>query len=301
MVALTAKVFEPNKVDLALTGHSHFYQHNLVNGIHHLVIGTAGAPFKDLGNASYTLKSAKEYNYAVIDMTPATLHLVVYNQLGAVLDTLDLAKTGASAVPAVPVAPTGLTASTEPGKVNLTWQPSAWAASYGVRRAATDKGPFVTIKAGLTANAYTDTAVTDGTTYYYVVSAANAKGEGPDSALTSATPRAQILALSALGSGALKLLPKDDAYVNGGTKQEQNFGAETTIHVKYSNELDKDPANIKYCRISYLKFDLSQVKGKIKSAVLNLYCSSLPNGTPVPVTISAVDDDSWSEIGRAHV
>ena len=83
-MALTTKVFEPNKVDLVLTGHSHFYQHNLVNGIHHLVIGTAGAPFKDLGNASYTLKSAKEYNYAVIDMTPATLHLVVYNQLGAV-------------------------------------------------------------------------------------------------------------------------------------------------------------------------------------------------------------------------
>ena len=101
--------------------------------------------------------------------------------------------------------------------------------------------------------------------------------------------------MSALDSGVLKLLPKDDAYVNGGTKQEQNFGAESTIHVKYSNELDKEPANIKYCRISYLKFDLSQIKGKIKSAVLKLYCSSMPNGTPVPVTISAVDDDSWSE------
>ena len=83
--------------------------------------------------------------------------------------------------------------------------------------------------------------------------------------------------------------------MNGGTKQEQNFGAETTIQVKYTTSWTRMRPTSSTAGSPILKFDLSQIKGKIKSAVLKLYCSSLPNGTPVPVTISAVDDDSWSE------
>ena len=92
MKAMTAALFEPNKVDLVLAGHSHFYQHNRVNGIPHLVIGGGGAPLVQPVDALYTVKSAKLYNYAIVDFTPASLHLVVHDDAGNVIDTIDLAK-----------------------------------------------------------------------------------------------------------------------------------------------------------------------------------------------------------------
>lgn len=92
MKAMAAGIFEPNKVDMVIAGHSHFYQHNLVRGIHYLVIGSVGAPLYDPGAASYTLKSVKDYNYAVVDVTPTTLHMAVYNDRGMELDSIYLAK-----------------------------------------------------------------------------------------------------------------------------------------------------------------------------------------------------------------
>jgi len=270
MVAMTTKIFDPNGVDLVLTAHSHFYQHNLINGLHHLVLGTAGAPIDTPGTASYTLKSAKDYNWAVVDVTSMTLRLTVYNSAGSILDSIFLSKQGPATPEAAPVAPTGLTASAAPRKVSLTWQPSAGAASYTVKRATTDNGPFVQVKAGLTTNQFVDETVANGTTYYYVISAVNAKGESPNCAPVWATPREPIKTVTITGSGMIRLLPTDDAYVN--VKQELN-----------------------YYQVSFLKFDLNSVKGKIKSATLKLFCSKLPNGTPVPVTVSAVNDDGWKE------
>lgn len=90
MKTMTTNLFEPAGVDLVLAGHSHFYQHNLVNGIHHLVIGSAGAPFHTPTSAAYTLKSVRDYNYAVVDVSSSLLRVLVYNNLDAALDTLEL-------------------------------------------------------------------------------------------------------------------------------------------------------------------------------------------------------------------
>jgi hypothetical protein len=90
--------------------------------------------------------------------------------------------------PAAPV-PTGLTATAGDAVVTLTWTASTGATGYNVKRATTSGGPYTKL-ASPTSAAYTDTAVTDGTTYYYVVSALNAAGESADSAQASATPKA---------------------------------------------------------------------------------------------------------------
>ena len=92
MGAMTRDIFEPGKVDLVLAGHSHFYQHNLVNGIHHMVIGSAGAPLYEPKKADYTVTQAKDYNFAVIDFTAGKMVLVVYDAEMKVLDSLVLAK-----------------------------------------------------------------------------------------------------------------------------------------------------------------------------------------------------------------
>lgn len=93
MKAMSEKVFEPNRVDMVISGHSHFYQHNLVNSIHHMVLGGAGAPTHAPRTASYTVKSARDYNYAIIDVSLSLLTMMVYNDKGRPLDTLSLHKT----------------------------------------------------------------------------------------------------------------------------------------------------------------------------------------------------------------
>ncbi len=94
MKALTTGVFEPYGVDLVLAGHNHFYQHNLVLGIHHLVLGSTGAPLAFPDSASFSVRSVRDYSYGILDVSPLALDLAVYNDCGAVLDRINLRKPG---------------------------------------------------------------------------------------------------------------------------------------------------------------------------------------------------------------
>jgi subtilisin family serine protease len=94
--------------------------------------------------------------------------------------------------PTVPPAPTGLAANAGNGQVSLSWGAVGTATSYRVKRATTSGGPYTTIATGLTSTSHLDTSVTNGTTYFYVVSAVNGVGEGPNSSQVSATPSAAV-------------------------------------------------------------------------------------------------------------
>ncbi len=87
----------------------------------------------------------------------------------------------------VPATPTGLAATAGNAQVALTWSASSGATSYHVQRAATSGGPYTQIAAP-TAVTYTDPSLSNGTTYYYVVSAINIAGESANSAPAMATP-----------------------------------------------------------------------------------------------------------------
>lgn len=89
----------------------------------------------------------------------------------------------------VPAAPTNLVATAGDAKVSLSWSESSGATSYTVKRATTSGGPYTTVATGLTATSYSNTALTNGTTYYYVVSATNSAGESVYSAQASAVPQ----------------------------------------------------------------------------------------------------------------
>jgi fibronectin type 3 domain-containing protein len=88
-----------------------------------------------------------------------------------------------------PSAPTGLTASAANAQVNLTWNASSGATAYYVKRSTTSGGPYAQI-ATPTATSYADNSVTNGTKYYYVVSAYNSYGQSANSAEVNATPMA---------------------------------------------------------------------------------------------------------------
>ena len=88
----------------------------------------------------------------------------------------------------LPAAPASLQAFGGYGLAALTWTPSTGATTYQVKRASSS-GAETTI-ATITGTNYIDTGLAAGTSYYYVVSAANILGESGNSSETSATPSA---------------------------------------------------------------------------------------------------------------
>jgi fibronectin type 3 domain-containing protein len=89
----------------------------------------------------------------------------------------------------VPAAPSGLQATAGNAQVALTWAASLGATSYDVKRATTSGGPYAQISAP-TGTTFNDTGLSNGTTYFYVVSALNSAGESANSAQASAIPTA---------------------------------------------------------------------------------------------------------------
>ncbi|HVE38923.1 MAG TPA: hypothetical protein VNM14_03480 [Planctomycetota bacterium] len=90
--------------------------------------------------------------------------------------------------PAPPPAPGGLTVQPLNAQVTLSWEPVPGAERYTVKRALKRDGRGVAIASGIAAPPYTDTTVSNGTTYFYSVAAVNAAGEGADSATVEAVP-----------------------------------------------------------------------------------------------------------------
>jgi cellulose 1,4-beta-cellobiosidase len=102
-----------------------------------------------------------------------------------------------------PPAPTNVQATAGNAQVSLSWSASAGADTYSVHRSTVSGGPYGTIGSSGTQTGYLDTTVTNGTTYYYVVSGFNEAGEGPDSSQASATPQAATLPAAPTGVTAM--------------------------------------------------------------------------------------------------
>src|SRR5262249_26166770 len=73
---------------------------------------------------------------------------------------------GGATPPTPPAAPATLTATAGNAQVSLSWSASSGAQSYNVKRSTTSGTGFTTVRSGLTATTFTDTGLTNGTTYY---------------------------------------------------------------------------------------------------------------------------------------
>jgi len=91
---------------------------------------------------------------------------------------------------AVPNPPTGLSATAGNAQATLTWTAVSGATSYNVKRSLTSGGPYANVMTGVTATTFTNTGLTNGTQYFYVITALNASGESAISTQASATPSA---------------------------------------------------------------------------------------------------------------
>jgi len=80
-----------------------------------------------------------------------------------------------------------LTANAGDAQVSLSWAAATSATTYHVKRATVSGGPYTTVGSP-SSPSFNDTGLTNGTAYFYVVSAANASGESANSAQANATP-----------------------------------------------------------------------------------------------------------------
>ncbi len=93
-----------------------------------------------------------------------------------------------------PATPTGLSPTAGDGTVDLDWSDNGEGDldGYTVYRSTTAGGPYTALNGSLlSTSVYTDNGVTNGTTYYYVVTATDLTGnESADSGEVNATPEA---------------------------------------------------------------------------------------------------------------
>lgn len=127
-----------------------------------------------------------------------------------------VASTG-SPSPSVPTAPQSLSATANDGSIDLSWSPplsdgGSAITNYELYRGTAPGAESWVAELG-NVNAYTDGGLTNGTTYYYTVSAKNGVGEGPASDEASATPQpppatdpgAPTLTTAMAGNGTVSL------------------------------------------------------------------------------------------------
>ena len=138
--------------------------------------------------------------------------------------------------------PDTLTATPDDGMMSLSWPLADGATSYNVKRSATSGGPYITIAAGLVGTTYTDTGLSNGTTYHYVVTGSNARGESSLSAEASATPgnlrvhlkfdeTSGALATDSSGRGQPATLVNDPAWETGRLGNALRFTAASSQHL----------------------------------------------------------------------
>jgi len=87
-----------------------------------------------------------------------------------------------------PATPNNLTASPGNSQVTLSWMASPGASGYNLQYSTTSGGSYIFIATNLSAKSFTQTGLTNGTTYYYVISATNLAGGSANSSQVIATP-----------------------------------------------------------------------------------------------------------------
>jgi len=154
-----------------------------------------------------------------------------------------------------PAAPSGLTATAGTGQVSLSWTASHGASSYSIKRSTASGGPYTPIGTATT-NSYVDTSVTQGTTYYYVVTASNSSGQSGDSNQVSATPSKGSFSGVSVQIGVLAdrhtispyiyggSYPQDSAHVTDSGMTEVRWGGDATS--TYNWQLGTDNAAADY-------------------------------------------------------
>ena len=142
------------------------------------------------GGAYTTIASTAATNFSDSQVTNGLAYYYVISGVNTIGEGANSTEAMATAGLPVPLAPTNLIASAGNAFVTLTWSTCVTATNYNLKRSTVSGGAYTTLTSTAATN-YSDAQVTNGTTYYYVVSAVNATGEGPNGPQVNATPQSQ--------------------------------------------------------------------------------------------------------------
>jgi lysophospholipase L1-like esterase len=128
----------------------------------------------------------------VTGLTNGTTYYFVVTAVNAIGESADSSQVSATPTPVPPPpAPTGVTATAGPGEATIIWSTVTGATSYNIYYSTTTGVTKTTGTkiAGVTSPRIV-TPLTNGTTWYFVVTAVNADGESVESSQVSALPTA---------------------------------------------------------------------------------------------------------------
>ncbi|AEI43151.1 hypothetical protein KCX80_19870 [Paenibacillus mucilaginosus] len=115
------------------------------------------------------------------------------------MNTLQVRAVPYTAPKGAPAAPTGTVTEAAYGQIVLHWDAVRDASEYTIKRASSYNGPYTTI-ASTKRTSFKDTKVTNGSTYYYMITAKNRYGAGPASEPLIATP-SRVIVVAKDGTG----------------------------------------------------------------------------------------------------
>jgi endoglucanase len=181
-----------------------------------------------------------------------------------------------------PAAPTGLAATAGDAQVLLDWADNGEPdlAGYDVHRSTTTGGPYSVIASDLTSSDYTDNSVSNGTTYYYVVTAIDTStNESGYSNEASATPEADTTPPAA---------PTGLAATAG----------DATVSLDWNDNGEGDLDGYNVYRSTTPGSGYSQLNGSLLSSS-DYTDNSVSNGTTYYYVVTAVDTSS-NESGNSN-
>jgi len=165
------------------------------------------------GSGYVTVTNVTGTSVVNLGLANGTTYYYVVSALNAGGESANSSQVSATPQVSAPAAPTGLAATPGNAQAGLAWTASSGATSYNVKRATTSGGPYTAV-ANVSTTAYTNTGLTNGTTYYYVVSAVNAGGESANSSQVSAVPSSLPSPWGTMDIGAVGLAGSAN-YSNG--------------------------------------------------------------------------------------
>jgi hypothetical protein len=147
------------------------------------------------GEGSTPVGAAVSSTFTDTGLTNGTTYYYKVAAVNAVGTGPQSGEANATPQAAAPTAPLGLTASAGNASVSLSWSvPASNGGSsitgYNVYRGTSAGGEAGTpVATNVTTTSFTDSGLTNGTTYYYKVAAVNSAGTSPQSSEASATPQ----------------------------------------------------------------------------------------------------------------
>ncbi|MCT4597260.1 MAG: hypothetical protein N4A50_05205 [Vallitalea sp.] len=140
------------------------------------------------GNYSTIISDITATTYEDTSLTNGTIYyymIIAKNEAGESPNSAIISAMPLNEPPAIP---TNLSIENGNKSVNITWSSAKGAFTYKVKRATTSAGPYTLVADNITGTTYTDTNLTNGISYYYVISAVNSKGESNNSPEVIALP-----------------------------------------------------------------------------------------------------------------